>query len=162
VFFCICCTDFGGAGAFPPSNLRVLCEHLHLPKAQQVEFKARIIAMIFAVNSTWGRVKSYHTGAFGRPRVVPQRARTVPSPRSHTKTPAKSYQDARGPACRSRARREQIVFWCPELFFIYIYLFYTSVHSPCPSFCVQVCCVYQRAQCFVGFVTLLSIFIPRN
>ena len=36
----------------PPRNLRVLCEHLHLPKAQQVEFTARIIAMTFAVNST--------------------------------------------------------------------------------------------------------------
>ena len=44
------CADFGGFGGFPPNNLRVLCEHLHLPKAQQVEFKARIIAMTFAVN----------------------------------------------------------------------------------------------------------------
>ena len=35
-----------------PSNLRVLCDHLHLPKARQVEVKARIIAMTFAVNST--------------------------------------------------------------------------------------------------------------
>ena len=35
------------------SNLQVLCEHLHLPKAWQVEFKARIIALTFAVNSTW-------------------------------------------------------------------------------------------------------------
>ena len=34
------------------SNLRVLCEHLQLPKAQQVEFTARIIAMPFALNST--------------------------------------------------------------------------------------------------------------
>ena len=33
------------------NNLQVLCEHLHLPKARQVEFKARIIAMAFAVNS---------------------------------------------------------------------------------------------------------------
>ena len=36
----------------PPNNLRVLCEHLHLPKPRQVEFKARIIAMTCAVNST--------------------------------------------------------------------------------------------------------------
>ena len=36
----------------PPSDLWVLCEHLHLPKARQVEFKARIIAMVFAANST--------------------------------------------------------------------------------------------------------------
>ena len=34
-----------------PSNLRVLCDHLQLPKARQVEFKARIIATTFAVNS---------------------------------------------------------------------------------------------------------------
>ena len=32
--------------------MRILCEHLHLPRARQVEFKARIIAMTFAVNST--------------------------------------------------------------------------------------------------------------
>ena len=32
-----------------PSNLRVLCDHLQLPKGRQVEFKARIIAMTFAV-----------------------------------------------------------------------------------------------------------------
>ena len=51
-FFLRFCNDFGAEGASPSSNLRVLCEHLHLPKAQQVEFKARIIAMIFAVNST--------------------------------------------------------------------------------------------------------------
>ena len=37
----------------PPINLRVLFEHLHLPKAWQVEFKARMIAMTFAVNSTF-------------------------------------------------------------------------------------------------------------
>ena len=29
----------------PPSNLRALCEHLHLSKARPVEFKARIIAI---------------------------------------------------------------------------------------------------------------------
>ena len=32
-------------------NLRVLCEHLHLPMARQVEFKARTIAMTFAMTS---------------------------------------------------------------------------------------------------------------
>ena len=35
----------------PPSNLRVLCERAHLPKARQVEFKVTIIALPFAVNS---------------------------------------------------------------------------------------------------------------
>ena len=35
-----------------PSSLRVLCEHLHPPKPRQVEFTARISALIFAVNST--------------------------------------------------------------------------------------------------------------
>ena len=35
-----------------PSNLQVLCEHLHLPQARQVELEARMIAMAFAVNST--------------------------------------------------------------------------------------------------------------
>ena len=35
-----------------PHNLQVLCEHLYFPKAWQVEFKARIIAMTFAANST--------------------------------------------------------------------------------------------------------------
>ena len=29
--------------ATPPSNMRVLCEHLHVPKARQVEFKANCI-----------------------------------------------------------------------------------------------------------------------
>ena len=36
----------------PPSNLRGLCEHLDLPKARQVEFKARIIPRTFARKST--------------------------------------------------------------------------------------------------------------
>ena len=46
----------GGASphpqTIPPSNMQVLCEHLHLPKARQVEPKARVAAMVFAVNST--------------------------------------------------------------------------------------------------------------
>ena len=36
----------------PPSNLRVLRDHLYLPDARQVEVKARIITMTFAVNSS--------------------------------------------------------------------------------------------------------------
>ena len=35
----------------PPSNLRVLFEHLHLRKARHVEVKARVTAMTFAMNS---------------------------------------------------------------------------------------------------------------
>ena len=38
--------------AAPPNNVRVLCGHLDPLKPRQVEFKARIIAAIFAVNST--------------------------------------------------------------------------------------------------------------
>ena len=38
--------------AAPPNNLRVLREHLDPPKPRQVEFKAIIIAMTSAVNST--------------------------------------------------------------------------------------------------------------
>ena len=34
-----------------PSNLWGLCKHLDLPKARQVERKARIVAMTFALNS---------------------------------------------------------------------------------------------------------------
>ena len=34
-----------------PKHLWVLCELFHLPKARQVEVKARIITMTFAVNS---------------------------------------------------------------------------------------------------------------
>ena len=44
----------------PQSNLRVFCEHLPLPKSPLVEFKARIIAMTFAVNSVLDhRYKTY-------------------------------------------------------------------------------------------------------
>ena len=36
----------------PPSNLRVLRDHLYFPEARHVEVKARIITMTFAVNSS--------------------------------------------------------------------------------------------------------------
>ena len=34
-------------------HLRVLREHVDLPKPRQAEFMERIVATIFAVNSTW-------------------------------------------------------------------------------------------------------------
>ena len=44
----------GGSSPHPqttrPSNLRVLCGHLYLPEARQVDVKAAIITMTFAVN----------------------------------------------------------------------------------------------------------------
>ena len=46
----------GGSSPHPqttrPSDLRVLRDHLYLPEARQVEVKARIITMTFAVNSS--------------------------------------------------------------------------------------------------------------
>ena len=48
----------------PPRNLQVLCEYLDLPRAWQVEFKARIIAMNWAVRFYLPLVFSFY-GALG-------------------------------------------------------------------------------------------------
>ena len=118
-----------------------LCQDLVLHGIGKSTFQ--IFAGKLPFQCTWGRVKSYHTGGFGRPRVVPRRTRTVPHRRSHTKTPAKSYQVARGPACRSRARRGKLFFGDRNCFFPKQCLHLRGSYF----FCIVIALKFAKAGC---------------